>query len=458
MTRTANTTFHGTDPADCDIGSPMLTTVLKEIAQDIHFTYDKITGENGISAASTLNHDGTEGNGALLSVPLVNQQIGRRIAMLAADVATYGGDVFLWAAPVFIPAGECAGGLSVFTVDIHCDSLFGTTPSVIVRDSTGAIETTAEFSVNPYGQGVTPNYEAQGGYLSAKFQVPTDGLKYIFITMNVASADQRPFIESVCIRKVTTVRPTNFSLDTTIDNSIEFTATTTAGSASTIRPLHDEYFQTEYAVASNILQKMHYAVCKLYEYITGAPVMGNSVLTDADSGDVDPTTSRYMAHTRTVFSSTEPLIDWPMGSECLGAVKTTGYNTTDTTYTLGYAPALWSAPFINATTSADFEFHQISGYCPDFPSASTLKCVVLVSGDGTGASPANFRVELDGGSTVSSSSITSLGVSLLSAYHITGIDFDADTKNIWKFIHTRGTKAYVMNEINIVGVCMYFEP
>ncbi len=457
MTRTVNSAFHGTDQASADIGSPMLSLELKEIAQDMHLTYDKITGENSYSAAATINHDGTSGNGALLGVPLVNQFIGRRIAMVAADVATYGGDVFLWAAPVFIPAGESAGGLSVFTVDLHCDSQFETLPSVIVRDSSGAIETTADFVINPYGQGVTPNYTVQGGYLSAQFQVPTDGLKYIFIQMNVASVNQRPFVESVCVRRITGNHSVNFSLDTSVGNEIEFAATTAGGAATSVKTLHDEYFDTEYAVPSFILEKMHYFVCKMYEYVTGAPVIGNSVLTDADSGDVDPATSRYMAHTRSVFSA-EPLIDWPMGSDCLGSVKTTGYNTTETTYTSGYAAALWSAPFINATTSADFEFHQISGYCPDFPSASTLKCVVLVSGDGTGASPANFRVELSGGSTVSSSSTTTLGASLMSAYHITGIDFDADAKNIWKFIHTRGTKAYVMNEINIVGVCMYFEP
>jgi hypothetical protein len=79
VTRTRNAAFGGTSIGDGDIDAVNFTRVLREIVQDFHRVVDVVTGANGISAADTMNHDGTDGGGALLRLPSVNQGIQARI-------------------------------------------------------------------------------------------------------------------------------------------------------------------------------------------------------------------------------------------------------------------------------------------------------------------------------------------------------------------------------------------
>lgn len=440
MTRTRSSTFQGTDPADCDVDSPQFKDVLNGIAKDIHLTYDAVTGENSISASQTIKHDGTSRGGSLLGMPTVSQTINKTIFMSSTDVGTYGGDIIIWAAPVYIPTGEHAEGYELRLGNFRYMSSW-----VAVYNSSGTLE-----------QRIPLSYYEQSNEMGTLIQFPSSGLKYVFIEMSYSTGFEF-FFSHINLWRVTFLDYSGGPLlDPGLSNQVSFTQTTAAATATSIQPLHDEYFGDEYATASKVLKDMRYANCKLYEYITGAPVVGNYSLTDSDSADVDPSESRYFAHTKSVFAN-EPAIVLPLFSDGLGAVQSDGSNTTNSTATAGFDDSNWFAPFVTTSASTEVVVHEVSCYCPDMPSG-TLNGAMLFSGNaGIGGYTGELaRVTLVGGGTSSDLAITQLGSLPFYIATFTSVDFDPDTLNTWQFIHNKGVKLFVMDESNVVGVCLYF--
>jgi hypothetical protein len=457
MTRSRSTsdTFEGTPPDMADIDVEVFNSVCQGLIRDINLTHDKITGANSISSAITINHDGTVGNGALLSYPLINQTINKRITMTDADSATYGGDVILFAAPFFLGSGESGSGSRHFQCIVSC---LGMPPGMrlVTRNSSGTIENDEPMNriVNEIDRFSSNDSFKKG------FTVASDGVKYLEVHCDIGVNTKFDLL-SVHLYRTPGANITVNPLAPSFTNTIDFSATP-ASTGVFHRLLHDEMVSSGRPVPEALLRAINSNLCSMYEYVTGSPVVGNSTLTNSDSSDVNPSTSRFLAHTRSTsagYSSTEPLIDMPLWAECFGAVQADGSNTGGAGAADGFhTPSNWCAIYQSNTASGSyFGVSTIVGYAPDFPSASTLKAKVLCSSTAGTPTAFDFKVAREGGSTTASAAVSSLSSPFYTASP-TSIDFQPDELNTWTLQVSSGGKAFAMDELNIIGWCLYFEP
>lgn len=437
MTITANATFQGTNVGNTDVDAPQLRDVLKEIAQDLNLLNNIATGDG--TPPIILDH--AVNNGAPIGQTLVNQCINRTLDMSSTDAATYGGPVYLWAAPVFFPENGTYYEAALFTD-------FSGLAELLVYSATGTLEQT-----------LTMTRDDDLGCVRTFLQVSaTAAQRFLAVRVNFSSsAAFTLFLHSMSVYRLPPSRTTSHeSFEDNAGNDVTLPAVTAAGLAiiNNNRYPPDEWFLSDYAVSSVLLKRLRDYGCKLYEYITGWPVDGNRVVTDSDSATVNPVTSRFHAHSRATYVA-EPLIDWPLFAEGLGAVRTGGANTTNSTATAGLYQSAWFAPWV-VTASINAPFHKITAYCPDFPTASNLKGVILYSTSAGSPGKVQGRITRVGGTTVSDLISTSLG-SQLYCLNFTAVDFSPDALNTWHFeFNTNGV--FTFNEANLLGVCLYFEP
>lgn len=444
MTRTRNSTFHGTSPLDADVDVEAFKRVLKEHAQDYHLLYDKVTGENGVGSPDIVVHSGETNRGALLGIPLVNQGglgLANRIFMADADLGSHGGDILFWGAPVRMPEGET---LLKVVVDAFGELGF----NAVLMDSTGA------FVQDPQ----LMSYDEDGGTHHAFLQVSpaTSTVYYLLLTLNIddnmgswAWRGTRAYFD----RKRETPRP-----DDPAQQGVIFPVTSPAVGASLDSDVfHDEYFTDNYAVPGGIMTRFNRVLTSLWEYITGSPVPGNSSLVHDDSAADDPADSRFWAHTRQDFAN-EGIVEFPLFTEGLGAVQLVSSKGVDFIVDSASPPTAgltqWFAPFPRDTSNV-CTLRQARLFCPDFDdSSSDLKCTALFARKGGTGTPTQWQFRVNNTTTGTATgwqTVSQIGTTDFYTATVTGVPFAADGRQIFQFQMQRLAAGFTFGEIAMVG-------
>lgn len=386
MTRSRNTAFRGITPPESDVDVKAYQRVLLECVQDFHRLFDVCTGENAISSFDTILHNGDGGAGSLLGVPIINTCVLKVPFLEDASTANvYGGDLYIYAFPAFIPQGE----------DFYELVLEFASPDVDleVLDMAGA---------SYYGGLVPSDYDGSRHRWRLQFAGTGERLLFAF-RKNIENRGDIPIrhVRMYSTRLNADVAPRLSS--STGENPFDVPAAGSglpADTATGVEILHDEMLVAQYALAGRIVTVLNRNLNAMWEYITGSPVPGNDEVTNADSGASNPATSRFMAHTRAPFTS-EPLVEWPIFAEGAGCCRVdNGAFCVDNANPGTDGVLDWHVPYprdLAATTG-----HQVRVFIPDFPTSparfKVLAIFINESGKGT---PANWEARV---TTVSGSS------------------------------------------------------
>lgn len=465
MTRTRNGTFSGLSIFDGDIDAPMFGRALKEIDQDLNTVYDRITGDNSPGSApviQVMDHSGVANSGSLLGIPLINYVApfsAWSLGMPAADTATYGGDFYVIACPIFVPAGETTYALEVISAE---ESDFGF--FVSIYDTTGALITEeAQMSYD----------ETISSYVAYPQFVTTGALYYLFVRARVDDTTSNLSFRGCLMYPSRPLTPTTQPVfqegaaQGGTDNPIPVPSATaysayggapTAVAAGSIafETIHDAMFTDDYAIAGWIPTTLNLNIDAVYEALLGAPVDGNATVTNADSGSTDPATSRFIAHTQAGFGN-EPKVDYPVMAEPVGCCLTTGDFMTDNTVPPVVGLLTRYAPFPRAVTES--VGHALRLMMPDFQAADLRFSFLFVQAPGKGT-PTNWQVRVKNvTSGVSSSlvSLTQLGTTPFYVATVTNADLTADALASYE-MRMKSGGAFAFGEIAFLGWAAYFDP
>lgn len=466
MTRTVNASFSGIPPFDVDVGAPALTNTLKETLEDINLIHDMITGEYS-TPTDMCEHIGG-GKGALLGVPICSQPIAATLQKMyfdggiAADAYDEISHVILWSAPFYVPKG---GGEITFCINIEGEEL-GAFFLTVLEDDATVFSQQAAF--------VTSG-EAWSGTASVVFDNATeDNAWYICqITCstprNVSSGVQGGIrTTGITINDVNIFynEPDGFSpLPLIQQDAANYTPVDAAGSgvAFVDNEVSDEMIaQNGRSINAKILTAISRNLSNLYEYVTGWPVPGNQTLTNADTGDIRPVTSRFLAHNQSEYAS-EPLIQWPIFCEGLGAVGVRNdIVSTDSPLVPLVDAALtdgslsWFAPFPTSTSAASIR--RLRFYMPNLPLSGTklvLK-VLIASNDSDKISNWQIGISLNGGATTYAGASYIDAITGLSMATFTGLAPTLDEENDIQMSFRRTAGAAENFGFMVLGWCMAY--
>ncbi len=374
MTRTVNGSFSGTVPFDVDVGAPMVTSTLKEALEDQNLIHDMITGEYS-TPTNMCEHIG-DAKGAPLRVPIVNQPINAVVDEVEYDgylelISETMDKTILWASCVYLPKGETKLVLNIRTL--------GNSPALIdyeIYDDTGAAVTSGAIN--------SPDDDRTSGVQGATVNLTVAGddeWYIVFFTISLGRfSDTSNQISSFLLSYVSiyphsslhSYSPAPPLAPSGFDDI--FVDTAGAGVALVDNQISDEMISVDgRSINAKVLTAMNHNLNNKYEYITGWPVLGNLAVENDDTDDIRPTTSRFLAHTRSEYTTTEPLIQWPIFCEGFGAMGvdaavvagTSGpiVPLVDEALTVGCLD--WFAPFPTVTAAANVRI--INVYVPNLP-------------------------------------------------------------------------------------------
>lgn len=448
MTRNRNTAFRGITPPESDVDVKAYQRVLLECAQDFNRLYDVCTGENSISGFATILHNGDGGAGSLLGVPIINTYVGKLPWLEDASTANlYGGDLYIYAFPAFIPQGE-------------------TFYELVLEFASPEVELEVlDMSGNNYYGGFIPSDYGDGGG-GANFrhrwrlQFLGTGERLLFaFRKNIEQSGDIP------IRHVR-MYPTRLNADvaprlTSSTGQAPFDVPAAgsglpADTATGVEILHDEMLVAQYALAGRIVTVLNRNLNALWEYITGSPVPGNDEVTNADSGATNPATSRFMAHTRAPFTS-EPLIEWPVFAEGVGCCRVDNGAFCVNNVNPGTDGVLdWHVPYprdLAATTG-----HQVRVFIPDFPvSPARFKVLAIFTNENGKGTPGNWEARV---TTVAGSSawvfVTQIGTTNFWQAELTSVPYSSDAINNVALETRNLVGPYTFSEFAFVGWAGFF--
>lgn len=441
MTRTVNSNFSGTSVYDADVDATMFKRVLREIAQDFHRVYDLVSGEHAFSTSETMNHNGEQGRGSLLGIPLINQVINARIGMAEADLSTYGGETYLLAAPVFVPPGE-----TFYTLDVRAD---GAAPEMWFEVYNTAGVLAQEARLSGYGDGV------QRAFLH--FAATTTGeLFYVFVRCTI-DAPSGWILRSWHMYN----SRVNESVHVPAQVAAALPVPTAAvGIPVDVEEFHDNLFTDNFPVSGWLVNKLNRSINALWETMTGAPLPGRIVVTNADSATISPATSRFVAHARAGWTA-EPLVKFPLLAEAFGAcLKASGGNVVDNASPPTQGITEWFAPFPRSTALSTGR--NVDAYVPDFPNgvSTSLMCSFLCVNQSGKGTPTNWRVRAQASAAAPSSvALTQLGSTSFYVATVGPIDFFADVVNLLRMTTQQSpASGFVIGEMRALGWSWYFNP
>ena len=444
MTRTRNSAFGGTTPPDVDVDVPAYTSIIREINQDANLLYDKLTGENGIASDQIIAKngyvaDGTVKTGPPLRRPVWNQalltnsdtgDISSRSAIVPeADYDLYGGRAYLLAVPFFVPVGE-----TDFVLDVALEQVFGSDPEWEVRDTSWALHSAGALS-----QETPDGFERE--VWRGVLQFPTQGQYYLLVIGTLGWEGN--YLKSVrCYpdRKRSGSAP---NLPTASFNPMPVGN----GTGEVYRDIHDEMIADDYPVAGWVVTALNRNVNWLLEYVTGAPVPGNSARQLADA--------QHMRHRADTFAN-EGQVQVVLATEALGAItldRRFVISSSGERGCVGWPPII---PLTYDTTRRTF--HKWSGRTFGLDTANNLRCRVLAVWDGKGDTTQwNLRVTHEGSST-SSSNFAMIGTSGFYFAEVTAINEVAGVSTTSFELQRSAVGTGVHGEIAILGYQLYYSP
>lgn len=384
MARTKNSTFSGTPIRDTDVDAPTWTRVLREVQSDLAMIFDRVTGEN--SETTTINHGGTDGRGALLGMPIVNQGLFRNWS--AASFASGGskngasGITYLVITPILWVAGE-----PTLRVEIDLAGVDGYSPrAVLLSSSTGSEVDSADLEDVGVQHG---DVQTIGATLSLG-SVPSSAALYILAvevdTTFARVRDRRALAWRAFHPRGLFASVGANAAQRASSASAMSTTVPTPGAAQGLAfsDIDAARFADLLPVDGGLLTKINRNALALEEYLTGWPAGANTTYTHVDhdgsgvADDTDPARSRFLAHTRSLYAS-EPLPTIPIIAHALGPILADGYRVEDGANGL----VDWYAPYSLTTAGTslrNYTAHRV--YLPDLPlssSTSRLKWAALVA-------------------------------------------------------------------------------
>lgn len=476
MTRKKNSSFVGGTVRDTRIGTATFTRLIENAAGDTALTFDKATGSN--SEAGVIVHDGGDGTGALLGMPIVNHWVGR--SMLLTSPTTKGSSGGLGDTWFYPTAFHLATGETELRVEV-CMKLFADTAELapyakVVTASSGA---TADLQ---------PLVDSQGSFgednlYTAHLTGLTAGWNILLLGLDTSSAGATNIGKLQYVR----ARPRK-SLGGHIGSAYErgnahqpvydeggsragvSTPSATEGVVNQL--LHAATFADLESIDGYTLSRLNRNINGLAEFITGFPAGGNQAYVHEDqdgtatADDSNPARSRFEAHTCSLYAS-EGELDFPLLSESFGSFLAAGL------FSVGLAepPTVGAlgcfAPWIStANETVEHTIHSVPVRMPDFQSASSrLQCAVLIGSEHNGtADPTQWTIKAAtsaGSATAAPVAVTGFSSHLWLAT-ISAIPFTGDAASLLQIKATRsgskpaGTDG--IGEICFLGAGWAFAP
>ncbi len=345
MARVKNTTLVGQGSVDVDSDTPTFQRAPEDAQGNYALIHDKVTGENG--ETEVIDHSGVLGRGALLGIPWINQtfsgrddRYGRWGALLgytdalvgAKGNGSFGSDTIVCGQPVYVPPGELSFKAYAFGPGL---GTYQWRLLVVDAADYATVYVNASMRVGPGGVMLSLDVPAAPAAFAGGWRV----------FLLIADTTQRQITDGTSPDsqvKITSwlcgpmrQRAAGTAQQRLLRSALDFYVPPPGSGALSFRDFDESLF-TDALIADGRLPISGYHLAginanrhALLEYITGFPVGGNSAYTHSDSATTNPSTSRFMAHTRSVFGD-EPLLTWPCFSEAFGAGMTDGYFVTDT--------------------------------------------------------------------------------------------------------------------------------
>lgn len=477
MTRIKSSSPEGVRISDVDVDAPTFERGTESTLGDLALAFDKVTGSNG---EAPVNHDGTDGMGALLGIPYINQQIGRSIFIDGGGSAKDGGGgaTYLCACPLYLPAGE-----TEVVADVLSDFDFATpglSPVAYMRNvsdfSVAGDDERVAFTENGFAN---DDDGVAGVMYRARIKGLTGGQLYLFfieVQTLAAVVDGITFrLHSLCVhpgrarrRGLRTATPAARG-DT---SPIPVTAATALEGLAHVNFDDDLLDDDNDALNGYLLVNGNRNANGLWEYVSGWPAGSNAayVQEDQDSGgaadDVNPNRSRFFAHTLSQYG-TEAEVDFPLWAECFGAFKVAGGLVTNAP-AIGSSPTSgmlnWFAPW--PTDEAQQIIRRLEVMNPDFRNGgnSRLRWAILAGfdsgtiGNWSGAVSTDTAGSVAVAFAVVPNAPNGSGAEKLALCQDDVQNFAPDAFETFNVITTKtsGSQAAV-DELVILGVCFWFE-
>ncbi len=423
------------------------------LRQDVIEVQDRLTNVNGLYTSTTINHTGG-GRGCPLHLPLTSQRIGRSIELTSTDTAD---TFYILALPIFIPAGSQQQHI----LEVDClrrgdavsDAVFvevrntswtltaGPTPMVTATD-TGTVSGVQRLSLT-LGTGwqyllvyrrLLPGAQTLDTlvgwrlYPDYAFAGESNGLLPVTTT---AGGSPYPAL--------TTLTPT-----TVAQNQIG-SGETQEGVGSFARPLN-----------AFVLTRINRMIGTLWEFMTGAPVPGNSALTTTTTRDLNQANF-----------TTEPSIDFPIACVALGSYPTTGTAKGGWLGTYGASPTQgptqWVRYPLTQNTATTINLTYLRQWMPPFATgaSSKLRCEILCAKYQAADTLTNWRFTVNEATAGNSSTValTQIGATDYFVASITDVRFTAGAENYFTLLLTSTTTAAPLTqELIVLGFTLAFDP
>lgn len=396
MARQKNATFVGTPIVDVDVGAPSFERLIENAVGDTALTFDKGTGSH--AEAGVIVHDGGDGTGALLGVPIINQWIGRTLVLENPDTSGKNGgvgDTQIFAAPFHLAAGETS-----ILVEVSMALGAGLTPYAKVCDTANAEVVRADLVRNDDEVGEVDTL------FSARLSGITAGWNLFFIGIDTSEIRSlglsemgalnyvrvRPRLRSDLVHAPGSLRERGAQPEIQDAGGDIYGVTTPAATEGVAHTdFEASLFANLKSIDGYVLSRLNRNLNGLAEFISGWPAGGNTTFVheDQDGGGAadatNPARSRFEAHTRSLYAN-EGQVDFPVACAGFGAFLDglDGYFAVD----LAEPPTLgmleWYPPWPRNDTEQTIR--NLFVPMPDFQSASSrLQCAVLFGSTNDGA-------------------------------------------------------------------------
>jgi hypothetical protein len=451
VARRKNSSFVGASVRDVARDASIYSRVVDNAAGDLQLLYDRLTGENGHTAAELLDHSGG-GNGAAISIPLGAQTIRRSLRL--AGAGANGTPYYIIVIPVFVPDN----GEGLFRFDVDVDTFDDEPLDCEVRTTTWTLDATAPGSIE----------ERVGPTATIRFTLDlAPGWKYLAVRRRlwVDEEDTRAFLLGW--------RLYPFYFTSQLSNGLAIPGSTTSGnpfpSLGTLTPtvagdnvIDDAMTAPNSPLDPWVLTRLNRMIGALWEYVTGAPVPGNNVTSLGTTRN----------HNRANFTA-EPRIELPIASVALSALAveavTQKSNFIGTLSTSD--PIEGPVDFVRypqtTTSGGSPVVHVVTRneiWLPPFETgaSSTLAARVLIADySAGGAIGGNWQARFSFGAATSSwVTFTQIGSFRLWVATFSALDYTAGSPNILRLEiqNTSGSASISGQEIVVLSYALAFTP
>jgi hypothetical protein len=431
---------------------------LKNIVGDVALCTDKMTGQNG--ELGVIVHDGGDGTGAPLHIPIVNQYVGRSLSVGGAvsKGAAGAADVTrILPYPMHLSAGEdrLYVEVAINAPGITVDRL---NPYVQVCTTANVEEARVQLEA---AETIRDVGNLQGNVLKAYVDGLVAGDHLVFINLDTTLLGTTSATLLYCRIHPHVGPHVTASPELPLGDDKWGLWTPAAGEGLPQRSFDAIVFANLKGVDGYVTGGLNHNANNALEAVTGAPAGGNLTEVQADTASTNPVTSRHEAHTRSAYAN-EGEVDFPIWCEAFGSFLDAGFFSVNEVQPPTSGMLSWYAPWPITTALQSIASNTL--LMPDFQTAaSRLKAMVLLGSSTASAAIGNWTV----GITTPAGSATATGGAGLAAVdgtnrlwlaRISAIPFTPDAMNKIDLTMQRAGAKAAIGEVCVLGIHLYFDP